>query len=170
MVARPELLDPNFRRSVVYAASNDADGTLGFVLNRPTGQTLSDFISGRPELDELGSVPVYVGGPVAMDQLLLATFEWKSGCGLVFRHNLKPHEIGELWRSEKGTVRAFVGHSGWAAGQVDNELREGSWLVLPPEPWLVDTDACADAWRRLLRGQGPWYRLMAEMPEDPSRN
>lgn len=170
LVARPELLDPNFARTVVYVASHDADGTLGFVLNRPTGQTLSDLISDRPELDALAEVPVHVGGPVALGQLLVAVFEWVAGRGLVFRHNLPPEQIAALRGEGKVAVRAFVGHAGWAVGQLDRELSERSWLVVPSEPWLLDPDACADAWRRLMRAQGPWFRLMSEMPEDPTRN
>jgi putative transcriptional regulator len=170
LVARPELFDPNFRRTVVYVASHDADGTLGFVMNRPTGQRLAEFVSDRPELEGLGDVPVYVGGPVGMGQLLVAAIEWHAKRKLVFRHNLPPEEIAGLRRETAVSVRAFIGHSGWADGQLDAELREGSWLTVPPEPWLLDPGCMVGAWSRVLRGQGPWYRLMSEMPEDPSRN
>ena len=74
LVASPNLLDPNFRRSVVYIANNDADaGSFGMVINRKTGKTVGELLPEK-ELGLLGKTPVFVGGPVGRDQLTFASF------------------------------------------------------------------------------------------------
>jgi len=170
LVARPELFDPNFRRTVVFLSSHDEEGTLGFILNRPTGQPLSEFVGDQAELAPLADVPVYLGGPVGTGQLLLAVLEWGAEGRLLLRHNLPVSELVALSGSPAVSVRAFVGHSGWSAGQLDGEMAQGSWLLVKPSRWLIEPPACHGAWHRILRGQGPWFRLMSGMPDHPEWN
>ena len=76
LIAHPSLLDPNFRRTILFiTASDSGEGSFGFVINRPTGKTVEDFLPDEG-LGALEKVPVFVGGPVAQDQLTFASFEW----------------------------------------------------------------------------------------------
>ena len=76
LLAHPHLLDPNFRRTVILlSAHTDREGSVGVIVNRAIGQTLGEY---DPELarSKLASVPLFVGGPVATDQLILVAWKW----------------------------------------------------------------------------------------------
>src|SRR5947209_6610108 len=75
LIAHPNLLDPNFRRTVLFiSAHTPQDGALGVILNRPLDKQVADLVN-EPPPNGLDEVPVYLGGPVAKDQLLFAAFE-----------------------------------------------------------------------------------------------
>src|SRR3954469_23799287 len=63
LIAAPQLLDPNFRRTVVLVAEHSEEGAMGVILNRPSGMTVSDA---APDLEPLGGAeaPIFAGGPV----------------------------------------------------------------------------------------------------------
>ena len=67
-------------------------------------------------------------------------------------------------------VRAFVGYSGWSGGQLEEELMQRAWITSRTTKELVDLPNTDGLWQGLLRSMGPWYRLLADMPPDPSLN
>jgi len=73
LVAVPTLIDPHFRRSILFITRHEKEeGAFGVILNRPCGQTLGEC-SDPPE--QLRDVPVFEGGPVEREQLLLARIQ-----------------------------------------------------------------------------------------------
>ena len=139
---------------------------MGLVLNRPTDTSVADAL---PELVPLaGEDPVYVGGPVALESVL-AVAELDD-----------PDDASELLFGAVGFVqepdvpvlrgRVYVGYAGWSAGQLEEELEEESWLVLPAEPDDLFSDDADGLWSAVLRRQGGSYALLALMPPDPSLN
>src|SRR4051794_38283817 len=78
LVAHPSMLDPNFRRSVLLITSHDAEeGAMGVILNRPLDKQVSELVTElTPET--LADVPVFIGGPVATNQLMFAAFDWEG--------------------------------------------------------------------------------------------
>jgi putative transcriptional regulator len=166
LVAAPILRDPNFHRTVVLVAEHGEEGAMGLVLNRPTDTPVADAL---PELVAIaGEDPVYVGGPVALESVL-AIAELDD-----------PGDASELLFGTVGFVqepdvpvlrgRVFVGYAGWGAGQLEEELEEESWLVLPAEPDYLFGDDADGLWSAVLRRQGGSYALLALMPPDPSLN
>src|SRR5438477_12560685 len=82
LVAHPNMLDPNFRRAVLFISAHDAeDGALGVILNRPLDKQVADLANEAPP-EGLGAVPVFLRGSVGKTQLLFATFAWQKGEGL----------------------------------------------------------------------------------------
>lgn len=172
LVAHPNLLDPNFRRTVLVLSANDPkEGSLGFIINRPTGRLVSDLIPDREDFGALVRVPVCLGGPVNRDRLMFAALRWDHGLERVeCRAHLSPEEARDLTHDAATSVRAFVGYAGWSAGQLESELSQRAWVVRPPEPQLLELETCEGLWPRIMRELGPWYRFMAASPEDPSLN
>jgi len=167
LVATPALVDPNFRRTVVLVAEHGEAGAMGVVLNRPSETAVAEAI---PELVSFAGdeEPVFVGGPVAVDSLLaLAEVE-------------EPDETLELVVGAVGFVqdlevpslrgRVFVGYAGWSPGQIEAELDEESWIVVPAEPDDVFSDDPDELWSSVLRRQGGPLALLSSMPPDPSLN
>ena len=67
-------------------------------------------------------------------------------------------------------VRAFIGYSGWTAGQLENELRRNSWIAARPQPDLLGQVHDPQLWTELLRRISPLHRILAEAPDDPTLN
>lgn len=171
LIAHPGLLDPNFRRTVLFISTNDAqDGSFGLTLNRPLGRTVAELLPGK-ELGAVGRVPVFLGGPVSTDQLVFAAFRWHPQTKrMECQHHLVIDEAEEVAQDESVILRAFVGYAGWSKGQLEGEMAQRSWLVRAAAPELLELERCPTLWREITSSFGPWYRLLAEAPEEPGRN
>src|SRR5437870_12679113 len=87
LVAHPNMLDPNFRRPVLFISAHDPnEGALGVIINRPLGRPVADLVTDVPRAS-VGAAPVFLGGPVGKNQLMFATLEWETGEGLKLNHN-----------------------------------------------------------------------------------
>ena len=140
---------------------------MGLVLNRPTATVVGDAV---PELAPIAGEGerVFVGGPVSTSSVL-AVAELDD-----------PDDASDLLFGAVGFVqepdvpvqrgRIFLGYAGWGAGQLESELEEESWLVLPAEPDDLFSDDPDGLWSSVLRRQGGPYALLSLMPPDPSLN
>lgn len=170
LLAHPKLQDPNFARAVVLMSLHNGEGAMGVILNRSLDKTLADL---GPEFrgTELAKVPVYCGGPVSPEQLILVAWQTSSSDGTFKLYfGVDPDKLRELMAGSELEVRAFLGYSGWSGGQLEMEMARETWLVSPvPADLLADFDG-ADLWRQVVRGLSPKWRVQIDEPEDPSRN
>lgn len=168
LLAHPAMKDPNFRRSVVLMSAHNAEGAMGVVLNRPLGKKLGE-LTGDFALGPLASVPLFSGGPVQSEQLVLAAWQTRSD-GFRMHFGIEP-DRAQLLLAEDGThVRGFLGYSGWSAGQLENEMRLRTWVVAEvPEDLLIQPQD-ESLWRTVLGREGAEWRLLAGEPEDPELN
>ena len=172
LVAAPSLIDPNFAGSVVFILEHGPEGALGLVLNRPTPAPVADHL---PQWAEAVTDPpvVFVGGPVSNETAVgLAEvtgpvpFEWSPalpGIGL-FDLSVDPGEVAPV------RLRVFSGYSGWEAGQLEDELSVGGWIVLPAHPddaFHPDPDQLRSVILRRQTGSNAWY---STLPENPMMN
>jgi len=173
LVAGPGLDDPNFRRTVILVGEHGDEGAMGVVLNRPTSVTVADAV---PPLSVLvgDDDVVHVGGPVQPQAVVvLADFaDAAHGDDLVVDSiGFLPGEIEDA--ADVGPVRAlrvFAGYAGWSPGQLEEELVEGSWLVLPARASDVFGEQPERLWSEVLRRQGGALAVLALLPDDPSVN
>ena len=170
LVAHPNMLDPNFRRAVLFISSHDEeDGALGVILNRPLDKQVADLVNETPP-EGLGDIPVFLGGPVGKNQLMFAAFEWQKGHGLKLNHNVGVEEAHQLVDEDPASVRAFVGYAGWSAGQLEEEMKQKAWLLQKPTRSALAPARLPKLWFEIMRGLGPWYKMLAAAPDDPSLN
>ena len=66
--------------------------------------------------------------------------------------------------------RFYLGYAGWGSEQLEAELKEGAWIVHPPTERFVFDDRPTDSWKAAIRDRGGIYRMLAEMPHDPTQN
>src|SRR5213594_5140777 len=125
LVAHPNMLDPNFRRTVLFISEHDPnEGALGVIINRPLDRQVADLVTETPPAG-LADVPVFLGGPVGKNQLMFAAFEWQKGQGLKLNHNLALEQASDAaGEKSRVTICAFVGYAGWGAGQLEGELKQ----------------------------------------------
>jgi len=181
LVATPVLSDPNFRRTVVLVVEHEEEqGTLGVVLNRPTQVPVDQVLEPWMDLATSPSV-VFSGGPVATNSALAVALVpgtdepvgWHplDGSPAVARLGLVDLDAPPgLLAPAVASLRVYAGYAGWSAGQLEAEISEGAWYVLPAE----QGDAfCAEPerlWPAVLRRQGGELAYVATYPDDPSLN
>ena len=170
LVAHPNMHDPNFRRTVLFISAHDPnEGALGVILNRPLDREVADLVDeGTP--DGLADIPVFQGGPVGNNQLMFASFEWHGNGRLALRQNLGADEANQLVGENPGSLRAFVGYAGWSAGQLEAEMKQQAWILQKPRRDTMKLDRLPKLWFDIMRGLGPWYKMLAAAPDDPSLN
>lgn len=169
LVAHPSMQDPNFRRAVLFISAHDpVDGAMGLIINRPLDKQVSELVEEDPPL-ALADVPVFLGGPVGRNQLLFATFEWEKGAGLRLNHNVNVKDPDDL-SVDPASIRAFVGYAGWGAGQLEAEMKQNSWILQKPSRAAMRPEKLPKLWFDIMRKLGPWYKMLAAAPDDPSLN
>lgn len=174
LIADPFLKDPNFKRSVVFLCEHQQEGSFGFVLNRPYEYTLDQLVSGVEDL----SLPVYNGGPVQMDTIhFLHQYPVQIPGGFKVVDDVYWGGDFEtavtLIRSgvvDVSKIRFYIGYSGWSGGQLNDELKEKSWLTVEATRTLIFQPDINKIWKDALRHLGGDYEMMVNFPTDPRLN
>lgn len=174
LISEPLMKDDFFKRSVILLSEHDEKGSVGFILNKLTDLSLNEAVKDFPDFD----APLYFGGPVDSDMLfyihklgdklkdsrqIADGIYWGGDYDqlkfLIDTHQVKPNEI-----------RFYVGYSGWTPNQLENELKENSWVVGDSKIDFTFYEDAASLWSKVLRSMGKEYAMLANYPEDPSWN
>jgi len=173
LVAGPGLHDPNFRRTVVLLGEHGEDGAMGVVLNRPTELTVAEAVPPLAALVDDDEV-VYVGGPVQPRAVVvLADFDEPASAGSIVLDTVGflPGEVEDAAdMGQLKAVRVFAGYAGWAPGQLEGELDEGSWLVLRAHAEDVFRSDPERLWPDVHRREGGALAVLSLLPDDPRVN
>ena len=176
LVAAPNLRDPNFRQTVVLLCEHGAEGALGVVVNRPTAMSVSEALPQMPVLEGQRHV-LFSGGPVQPNQVMLLyrldqlpdnshhVFD-----GVCLGGDMELVDKILTTTQGKEAFRAYVGYSGWGPGQLESEMRIGSWITVPADPAMVFEKDPTHVWAEIVSTLGEEFRLYADMPFDPSLN
>jgi putative transcriptional regulator len=127
-----------------------------------------------PSLEPIveGDAVVSVGGPVQPEAfMVLAEFDDldEAAAPIIGSIGFMPAEAEPEELSIR-RMRVFAGYAGWGAGQLEAELDEPSWIVVPAEPGDAFADDPDELWRTVLERKGGKYALIASMPFDPTLN
>ncbi|MEX0678950.1 MAG: YqgE/AlgH family protein [Pirellulales bacterium] len=165
LIATPQLPEP-FARAVVLLVRHNDEGALGLILNRRTSAMLKDAWSKLSEGPCHREASIFLGGPCEGPLVALHTnellLEMEVMPGLYFSAGREKLEtLAAQNNGESASVKFFAGYSGWAAGQLEHELKRGSWSVMPArlehvfehedELWVRASRFVSDAaWRTRL--------------------
>lgn len=175
LLSEPFLADTNFERSVILLCEHNEEGSLGFVLNKPSLLTLEDVLEEAAGSEQ----SLYTGGPVQQNTLHFVhrMSELQDGAndlgervfwGGDFAQLLTLMNIRQLMPEN---IRFFVGYSGWAPGQLATELAEEAWIVYPRATGEYVFDVPPERlWQEVLRTMGGKYRMFSNYPIDPRLN
>ncbi len=169
LVASKQLRDPQFFETVVLLIDYGSQGAMGLVINRPTTVKLSKVL---PEIEGLQkrSDTIYLGGPVAKNQLMLLirTNSPLEGSRLVFKdiYLSSSQTIIEKMIDNPDTperFRVYAGYAGWAPGQLDQEVSRGGWHILQADEESVFDKTPLEIWPELIRRSSAlWVRVVGE--------
>jgi putative transcriptional regulator len=174
LVATPMIEAGPFRRAVVFVLDHDDDGALGVIVNRPLDSDVDEIL---PEWAARTSAPgcLFDGGPVAVDSALgvglapgpKVPIGWRQMSGRV---GLVDLDAPVPPVEELSTLRIFAGYAGWSAGQLEDEIDDGSWFVLDALESDLTSARPETLWSQALQRQAGELSWMANFPDDPSDN
>jgi putative transcriptional regulator len=174
LIAEPFLKDPNFMRTVVFLCEHQEQGSFGFVLNKKYEYTLDELIismEGYP-------VPVYNGGPVQKDTVHflhqypdLIPDSYPVSNKIYWGGNFETAiALIKTNSIDINKIKFFIGYSGWGEKQLENEIKQKSWLTVDATRKLVFETAAEEVWKESLQHLGGDYSMLVNYPVDPQLN
>ncbi len=174
LIAEPSILnDSSFNRTVVLLSEHNNEGTIGFIINKPTEYVLNDII---PEINS--DLTIYNGGPVSEDNLYFVhtvpdlipdSIEIANGIywGGDFDSVTTLLNTNEL---HSDNIRFFLGYSGWGKNQLLDEVKTTSWIVIDNQYENIFAIAHQSFWKDELKKIGGEYLIWLNAPKNPSLN
>jgi len=173
LVARRTLDDPHFGQSVVYLVEHGDDGTLGLIVNRSSDVHLSEAL---PDIEDKQATEyaLYYGGPVGLPKILMlmrseAATEGMDHVanGVYISSDRRVLDEALAAKKPESELRFYIGHSGWAAGQLAFELEHGSWHVVAADTDAIFSDKTDSLWDRLIERLEPTGIQAHSRPSSP---
>jgi len=163
LIAMPGMADGNFAGTVVYLCEHTENGALGLVINRPIDinlRNLFEKVDLSLDREDLASRPVYFGGPVQTERgfVLHERLDEEGGhysSSLKIPGGLEmttSRDVLEALSNGAGPSNVFItlGYSGWAAGQLEDELGRNGWLNVNAEPDIIFNTPVEDRYDKAL--------------------
>jgi len=175
LIAEPSIIgDLSFNRSVILLADHNDEGSVGFIINKPLKYTINDLV---PDVE--ANFKIYNGGPVEQDNLYfihnvpdLITNSVEISNGIYWGGDFEGTKtlINE-GKIKKDNIRFFLGYTGWAAGQLENEMQSNSWIVGENhyQNKIIGKSA-TDFWKEKILELGGDYIIWSNAPENPLLN
>lgn len=165
IIAMPGLADPMFEKTTTFICQHTEQGAMGLTINRPTNIPFSELLSqlNIPLSDKsLASTPVYLGGPVETGHGFILhsnTSVSDSGANTNWAQTMQINEHISL-SSSKDILQAIakgegpedylitLGYAGWSSGQIENEMKENSWLNVPADNDIIFRTPFENRWEK----------------------
>lgn len=178
LIASLQLEDPNFIQTVSLIVQHGNEGALGLVLNRQTGKSTMEIWDQLSDTPCGNDLPVYLGGPVPGPLMSLHSNMQYAEMQIlpdVFFATRREHldHLVNLTDEDDPAVKIFIGHAGWGAGQLEEEIEQGSWHLIPATSDIIFDDGIS-MWRNAMKRYGRKSFMgmlgVAQYPDDPSVN
>ena len=166
LLAMPQVLDPFFHQAVVLLVHHNEEGSVGFIVNRPTELSIGDILEGmdiqwRGEKDAIA----FFGGPVQsqMGTILFRDRGFDDGQRYAattteiqpgVRLGQQLEDLDRLAQDPPPSFRLLLGYAGWGAGQLMDEIVRNDWLTAPVSEELLFSEDSDAVWESALRSVG----------------
>jgi len=147
--------DPRFREKLIYMCGHTEEGAIGLVINNPLlDVTLEEIlINANIPVPDFDLPLIYLGGPVDMEAgFILYTADYHVENQLQVSTTVclssEPQILQDIALQNGPDHYLFLlGYAGWGAGQLENELTDNGWLVLPAEDDIIFNTADSMKWK-----------------------
>jgi putative transcriptional regulator len=160
LLSMPQMLDPNFSRTVVLLCKHsEKEGAFGLVVNRPLVTTGRVTVNLDPPVSTDRELQVWVGGPVEPQRSWILVGQERDDTSVRIAENVYLSTDPELLRrllepSPPPMARLIVGYSGWAAGQLEEELEASAWLMSDIDSRVIFETPPEKMWETAIRRLG----------------
>ena len=133
LLASNRLVDPNFAKAVVLIFDHNDEGAAGVILNRPIEKTIAEIADQVFEVRSDWEKPIHLGGPVPGPLAAAHTIKEMADLEVMpgVYGSLAPDHLRKLIRKHQEPTLFVVNYSGWGPGQLEDELGEEAWHLLP---------------------------------------
>lgn len=183
LIAMPNMGDPRFEHSVIFVCTHDEDHAMGVIVNKPLADVeLSDLLEQleiEPETT-IEETPVFFGGPVqtergvvlhTLDYVLETTIKLDENIGLTATKDVLVDIAGrEPNRAPPRRFLLAVGHAGWGAGQLEQEIAMNVWAHCPPDETIIFDGAKISSWKHALAKLGVTGAMLSPEWASPRRD
>ncbi len=162
LIASPEMSEDFFSQGVFLIIEHDEEGSIGFLINRRCHENLDEVIKNSHD-DIPEDIPTWFGGPAEADRGLILSHERVSeeddsvapDCYI----STAPETIELLYKPEpteapRHPYRFISGYTAWESKQLDKEIREGKWMVIPYDKELVFNTSTGNIWPQAIGAIG----------------
>lgn len=156
LIAMPAMRDPHFTHTVTLVCQHDEEGAFGITINRPTDLQLSTLLDQLEiEINDpvLAKRPVLSGGPVQSDQGFVlhdSPNGWESTMKVaddLFITSSKDVLVDIAKGTGPDNFLLVLGCSGWEAGQLEQEIKDNTWLTCPATHEIIFKMPYPHRWR-----------------------
>lgn len=145
LISMPSMLDPRFKKTVIFICSHDEEGAMGLIINRAHDDITFQKLCAKLKIDgeEDDGIQILSGGPVEIGRgfvLHRASQEYENTLNITddvalcaTMDALQSLAVGE----GPPNARVALGYAGWGAGQLEEEILENAWLVCDADASLV---------------------------------
>lgn len=165
LLAMPQMVDPNFARSVVLLCQHEREGAMGLVVNRRTDTRAATMVALDPPPKRDSGLEIWVGGPVEPQRgWLLLGYDPGTAESLAIGEGFYLSASADVLRGliENGKDEAqghtqhrfFLGYAGWGGGQLESELAASAWLTADVSRDLVFGTDPERMWETAIRSLG----------------
>ena len=160
LIAVPQLLDPNFRQSVILLLQQGEEGAVGLVINRESTLSLRELCRDHKiSYEGDPGKKVRVGGPVQPEQgLVLFGSELSDSEARAVVDGLQvsasTRTLSRLCEGTGARFHCFSGYAGWGPGQLEQELAASGWLTMDVDPTLIFGVPPDAMWEAAIRRLG----------------
>ena len=150
----PHMNDPFFSKSVVLICDHNSHGSMGIILNKKLDQKKSNLEFGVETLSK--ERVIFFGGPVMVNFILLLHNEKKlEDTSYKIAENLFLSNNGFTNNKIRISNKKFIsGYAGWSKGQLENEIKNGDWIVQKARDDLIFETDCEKIWNNAMKSLG----------------
>ena len=154
IISMPHMNDPFFFKSVVLICDHNSHGSMGVILNKKLDQKKSNPEYGLETLSN--EKVIFFGGPVMVNFTLLLHDEKKlENTSYKISENLFLSNNGFNNNKIRISNKKFIsGYAGWSKGQLENEIKNGDWIVQKAKNDLIFETDCEKIWNNAMKSLG----------------
>lgn len=163
LVAMPSLNDSVFERSIIYICEHNEKGAMGIMLNVPLDLDVCQLLT-QMKMENasfsLSGKSVFSGGPVSTDRgFVLHTPMDGFHASLSLTDELMMTTSLDILSTlgtsaEPKQYMIALGYAGWEKGQLEEEIRENTWLTVPASPDIIFDIPYEDRWLAASKSLG----------------
>lgn len=155
LISMPHMRDPIFAKSVIYVCDHNPDGAMGVIVNKPMISENAAGILQQTGLGHIEPIPnIYFGGPVGLEMGLILhdpgyNIEGTKAISKTLALTSNKQIVEDMMDGNGPDIFRFsFGYAGWGVGQIEREIENGDWLLMPADSNFIFSFPDQEKWQK----------------------